>query len=76
MLVTVFVPNDFLAAGGHDAASHPFLIQNTGVGRPGFHVGLVTANDPVGGVEDFAAILNARVAEDLGVAWHDLEGAA
>ncbi len=45
---------------GEDAAE-ALLVQNARVSLAGFHVGLVTADHPVFRIEDFRAVLNARV---------------
>ena len=40
LLFAILVPDDFFAASSHNAAGHALLIENAGISRSGFHIGL------------------------------------
>src|SRR5262249_28071023 len=73
LLFAVFIPNHLLASLRHDCPRHAFFVQNAGIAWAGFHVGLITADDPVSWVQHFAAILDAGVGEAFSIARHKTE---
>ena len=75
LFLAIFIQNDFFAASREDAA-HPLFIENTGVGRSGFHIGLIATDDPTFWIQNFAAILDSGIGETFGIEGLDFEGAA
>src|SRR5208283_3742844 len=75
LLLAILADDNLLATLSQDAA-HALLVEDAGVARPGFHVRLIAVDDPIGGIDYFAAVLDARVGKPLAVARHESEGAA
>src|SRR5215471_19349701 len=76
LLFAIFVPEHFFAARGHDAAGHAFFVKDASVRRSGFHIGLVTADNPIGGIQDFAAILDPGIGKAFAVIGGESERAS